>query len=69
MKQVEANTKESFVASEDRKDWRGSWLESGDRPDYARFVNFNPDDGLVNLDASFPEDRYVNLGVARLLRV
>jgi len=38
------------------------------RPDNARNVNFNPDDGHVNVNENNPENRNDNLGVARLLR-
>jgi len=69
MRQVQAHTKEPFVASKDRKEWRASWLESGGRPVDARSVNFDPDGGLVYVFEYNPEFRYGNLGVARLLRV
>jgi len=69
MQQVQAHTKEPFVASRDRKEWRVSWTESGDRPDVARDVNFNPDGGRVGMGESNPKSRYSTPGVVRLLRV
>ena len=69
MKQVTDHTKELFIASKDREEWRVSWLESGDKPGFARGVIFNPDDGGVYVYGSNPEDRSDRYGVVRLLRV
>jgi hypothetical protein len=69
MKQAEDHTKEPFVASKDRKEYRTSWLESGDKPDRARGVGFYPDGGHVRVRELYPGRRHGRLGVARLLRV
>ena len=69
MKQVVKHTKEPFVASKDRKEWRASWLESGDKPDDARRVNFRPDGGRVRVRGINPEYRDGRYGAVRLLRV
>jgi hypothetical protein len=76
MKQAQANTKEPFVASKDRKEDRASWLESGDEPAYdldsfyAGQAFFLPFDGSVKVLGTDPEDRgYGRIGVVRLLRV
>ncbi len=64
MKQA-TDTKEPFIASEDRSEFRASWLESGDKPDLARIVNCNS--VVSNSDPG--GDGHVYYGVVRLLRV
>jgi hypothetical protein len=69
MKQAEDHTKEPFVASKDRKEWRVSWLESGDKPAVARFVLFYPVVGRVLVGDDDPAHRVDSYGAVRLLRV
>lgn len=69
MQQVTDHTGEPFVASENREDWRVSWLESGDKPGSARGAGFDPVGGKVRVDAGHPELRGGRYGAARLLRV
>jgi hypothetical protein len=69
MRQVEAHTKEPFVASEGKKEWRGSWTESGDRPSDAYHVDFDPDGGHMYVHEHVPVHSDDYLGVVRLLRV
>jgi hypothetical protein len=75
MKQVNKHAKQPFVASKDRKEWRASWLESGDKPDLAQFVAFSPNEshrrGISRMHVSlFPTYRGTNgEGAVRLLRV
>ena len=69
MRQVQDHTKEPFIASRDRKEWRVSWLESGDKPDFARRVDFGPGVGRVGVDVYFPEGSGDGCGAVRLLRV
>jgi hypothetical protein len=69
MKQAQDYTKEPFVASEGRKEWRASWLESGDKPGDARRADFHPVGGRVVVDDRNPERRFDNYGAVRLLRV
>jgi hypothetical protein len=69
MKQVQDHTKEPFIASRDRKEWRISWLESGDRPGGARLVGFGPGGGRVYVLGYFPERSVDDCGAVRLLRV
>jgi len=69
MKQVENHTKEPFVASKNREEWRVSWLESGDCTADARRAYFDPAGGRVGVGAYDPEHRYDGSGAVRLLRV
>jgi len=75
MKQAEKHTKKRFVASENEKEWRASWLESGDKPDYNSatfYVAFKPRDKGGYLEVAgrqFHENRDDRIGAVRLLRV
>lgn len=69
MKQVIDHTKGPFVASEDKTEWRVSWLESGDKPGVARYAFFNPGDGRVTIADREPAHGDERYGVTRLLRV
>jgi len=69
MEQVTDHTGEPFVASKNKTEWRVSWLESGDKPDYARYADFYPDGGDVYVSGHVPWHRDVYCGAARLLRV
>ena len=69
MKQSEDYTEEPFVASENRRDYRASWLESGDKPGRAHGVLFDSVFGSVGVCNVNPENRDDGYGVVRLLRV
>jgi hypothetical protein len=69
MEQAQVYTKEPFIASRDRKEWRVSWLESGDKPVPARYVGFDPADGHVYVGDDRPGDTNDDYGAVRLLRV
>jgi len=63
-------TKEPFIRSENKKEYRSSWLESGEDPDWPRGAFFSPGSGLVyeddDVSTALSDPR---LGVRRLLRV
>jgi len=69
MKQVEAHTKEPFVASANRDVWRVSWLESGDKPVNARCAYFNPVGCRVGVTGITPAGNGDGYGAVRRLRV
>ncbi len=69
MRQAADHTKEPFVASKDRKEWRASWLESGDRPGNACNASLRSGGGDVHVFGENPEIRSDGSGVIRLLRV
>lgn len=57
------------VASEDGKEWRSIWLESGEKPGWARFAYFSPDYGLTGVYATDSRNVHPRRSVRRLLRV
>ena len=65
----EASVNDTVVRSENRKEWRGIWLESGENSDWPRFVRFVPDDGDAYVFNGNPQSSGQYLGVRRLLRV
>jgi len=65
----EASVKDLFVRSENRDEYRGSWLESGEKPDWPRLVRFYPDGGSAHVFGGIPRRSDPRLGVRRLLRV
>lgn len=69
MKQVIENTKKPFVASENRKEPRVTWLESGDKTDYASSVGFIPNSNNCNVVGDSPGYRNACCGASRLLKV
>jgi len=70
MRQVTEHTGEPFVASENRKECRVSWLESGDKPRLARSVFFGPGSiGGGHVYDFRPGDRDYSYGAVRRLRV
>jgi hypothetical protein len=70
MRQVGTHTKEPLVASKDRNEWRVSWLESGDAPNHAKNLIFNPKDGgFVFVGANESLGSGELNGAVRLLRV
>lgn len=69
IQQVRDHTQKLFIVSEDRKEWRVSWLESGDSPDGARYIQFNPINGSVDVFKDHPLYWNGNYGAVRLLRV
>lgn len=70
IREIEKFTKRPFVASDNRKEWRSSWMESGKNPSFARNADFRPSDGNVNVYGVYnPSYGNSNRGVVRLLRV
>jgi len=69
MKQVEAHTGEPFVASNSRKRFIASLLESGDKLDRARDALYDSDLREVFVKESNPYQGVLFRGVVRLLRV
>lgn len=68
--QVEAHTKKFLVASKDGKEWRVSLLESGDVPNHARILIFDPrGGGREFVGACHSLDKGELQGAVRLLRV
>ncbi len=69
----EAYTGKHFVEPRTRtdggdKDWRASWVESGNNPSWPRTVNFFPSDGVAGVSSDNPENSFPVLGARRLLR-
>ncbi len=62
-------TNEHFIRSGNKKEFRGSWLESGENPDRPWCAFFDPDYGYVRVDYGNPRISGSTLGVRRLLRV
>jgi hypothetical protein len=70
MQQVELNTGKQFVASEDRKEWRASWLKSDKRSDGKVWnADFSEVDHTVGVYATEPTRTSEERGVIRLIRV
>ncbi len=74
MTQVQAHTKEPFVASQNRREWRFSWLESDDSPEYARCARFDPGSfgaspGGARVVLDYSGEQGSGRGAMRLLRV
>lgn len=62
-------TGKPFVKSPNGDEWRSSWLESGETPDWPRRAYFNPDYQAVRVDNVVPRNGGPLRGVRRLLRV
>jgi len=71
MKQATDHTKEPFIASEDRNECRVSWLESGDKPDLARIIQFQfgAAGGGIVVKSDPGGNGHVFYGAVRLLRI
>ncbi|MCX6734599.1 MAG: hypothetical protein NTZ25_01670 [Candidatus Peregrinibacteria bacterium] len=65
--QYETHTGKKFV--QNSKDWRLSWLESGEKPSWPRYVDSSPRNADSFVDFDDPNSESDNLGVRRLLRV
>lgn len=67
---IEKFTKKPFVASDNGKEWRSTWMESKKNPSFARDAVFIPDNGCVGVCVgNFPNSEGPRRGVVRLLRV
>lgn len=62
-------TGEPFVVSPDRREFRSSWLESGENPKFPRYVEFVSGVGSTSVDRDYPLAHSLGRGVRRLLRV
>lgn len=70
LRAIEQITGRPFVASNNKKEWRATHMESGKNPSFARDANFYPNYGNVRLyDDRNPAFEDPRLGVVRLLRV
>ncbi|MFA4890765.1 MAG: hypothetical protein WC604_00180 [Candidatus Gracilibacteria bacterium] len=70
LRKIEELTGKPFVASDNRKEWRSSWMESKKNASFARYAYFLPYDGSVDLYVvNVPSDEAPRRGVVRLLRV
>jgi len=65
----EKSTNEPFIRSGNKKEWRGSWLESGEKSVRPRLADFGPVRGRAYVDYGSPRNSYPLLGARRLLRV
>jgi len=65
----EDSQNEPFVRSENKEEWRGSWLESGEKPGWPWLVYFLPGNGDADVGGDRPQYSGPGLGVRRLLRV
>lgn len=71
IQQYETYTGKHFVKSTGKKEWRSSWLESGEKPSWPRIVRSSPRraDSYSYIAYVRPKSVHVILGVRRLLRV
>jgi len=67
MNQVASYTGKHFIAS--NKEYLASWLESGDKPVFAKHVNFHPSGDNIYVSEFSSKHRAANHGVIRLIRV
>lgn len=67
--QYEAHTGKPFVKDPNEREWRSSWLESGETRSWIRVVDFSPSKGGAGGDVDSPGNAHPSRGVRRLLRV
>lgn len=67
--QYESHTGKQFVRSSVKKEWRSSWLESGENPSLPRYVFSDPRYIYSGVDYGNSKFEFDDRGVRRLLRV
>lgn len=67
--QYEAHTGKPFIKDPNGREWRSSWVESGEAPSWPRRVDYLPNLTRSYVAGVIPELRNPNRGVRRLLRV
>ncbi|MDA1060180.1 MAG: hypothetical protein O3B47_00100 [bacterium] len=70
LRQIEEITGRSFVASNNRDEYRATHMESGKKPSFSRRARFGPNSGNVSFYGAYdPNLESPKLGLVRLLRV
>lgn len=69
IRKFEESSGHRFVASNNGREWRGAWLDSGENPGWPRDASFSPVYQVVGVFSVYPRNGYPYRGVRRLLRV